>query len=84
MGTRNGPYEADFPVGTTVRIKSREYLEEFQRTWKVHHPLQDTQLEYAGQTATVLSVSFYHGGDELYSLENVPGSWNEPCLEDSN
>jgi hypothetical protein len=81
MGTQNGPYQADFPVGAAVRIKSRSFLEEFQRTWKLHHPLQDAQLEYAGRTATVLSVGFYHGGDELYDLEKVPGTWNEPCLE---
>jgi len=84
MGTRKGPYEVDFPIGTKVRIKPRDYLEEFQRTWKLHHPLQDLQLEYAGQTATVLSISSYHGGDELYYLEDLPGIWNDPCLEDSN
>jgi len=84
MGKRNGLYAVDFPAGSKVRIKSREYLEEFQRTWKFHHPLQDSQLEYAGITATVQSVSSYHGGDELYYLENVPGVWNEPCLDYSN
>ena len=38
-------------------------------------------MEYAGATANVKDVSFYHGGDQLYVLENVPGIWNEPCLE---
>ena len=84
MGKRNGLYVADFPVGTTVRIKSRGYLQGFQRAWKFHHPLQEAQLEYAGSAAKVFSVSFYHGGDELYSLENVPGIWNEDCLDDAN
>jgi hypothetical protein len=83
MGTRNGPYKVDFAVGSSVRIKSRAELEDFQRTWKFHHPLQDSQLEYAGTIATVLSVSPYHGGDELYYLENVPGVWNDPCLDAS-
>jgi hypothetical protein len=84
MGSRKGLYQVDFPVGTKVRIKPREYLEEFRRTWKFHHPLDDSQLAYGGQSATVLSISSYHGGDELYYLENVPGIWNEPCLEDSD
>ena len=87
MGTRNGPYKADFPNGSRVRIKSREFLEDFQRTWKFHDPLNDFQLKYAGQVATVTSVGYYHGADELYVLEDVEGIWNEPCLElpeDSN
>jgi hypothetical protein len=29
MGTRNGPYNADFPLGTLVRVKPREFLETF-------------------------------------------------------
>ena len=31
---------ADFPVGTKVRIKPRDFLQELQRTWKFHDPLQ--------------------------------------------
>ena len=38
-------------------------------------------MQYVGTTAIVKEVSFYHGGDQLYVLENVPGIWNEPCLE---
>lgn len=26
------------------------------------------------------SVTFYHGGDELYELKGVPGLWHEACL----
>ncbi len=81
MGSKNGPYNADFPAGTRVRIKSREFLEEFLRTWKVPAPLQDFQLRYAGRTATVIAVGYYHGADELYTLEGIAGIWNEPCLE---
>jgi len=81
MGKRNGPMNADFPLGTKVRIKSREFLQEFQRTWKFHDPLKDFQLEYAGRIGTVSWLGYYFGGDELYALEGIPGIWNEPCLE---
>jgi ribonuclease inhibitor len=80
MGTRNGPYEADFPVDTTVRVAPPADLEAFVATWKWHHPLQVEQLEFAGSLATVKNVSFYHGGDELYELRDVPGIWHEVCL----
>jgi hypothetical protein len=56
-------------------------LETFAQSWKFHHALLPEQMEFAGVTATVIAVSFYHGGDQLYVLENVPGIWNEPCLE---
>jgi hypothetical protein len=75
------PYTAAFPKGVNVRVISRAALESFARDWKYHHKLQTEQLEYAGTTAVVTSVSFYHGGDQLYVLENVPGIWHETCLE---
>jgi hypothetical protein len=70
MGKQNGPYNADFPPGTKVRIKPRDFLQEFQRTWKFHDPLQDFQLDYAGQIATVDSVGYYFGADELYTTRH--------------
>jgi hypothetical protein len=81
MGIQNGPYNADFPIGAKVRIKSRNFLQDFQRTWKFHDPLKDFQLDYAGHVATVAQVGYYFGADELYTLEGIPGIWNEPCLE---
>jgi RNAse (barnase) inhibitor barstar len=80
MGTRNGPYVADFPVDTTVRVAPRDDLDAFVAKWKWHHPLQAEQLEFAGWLAIVKSVAFYHGGDELYELHEVPGIWHEACL----
>jgi hypothetical protein len=64
-----------------VRIASKASLEGFARDWKYHHQLEPTQMEYAGTTAIVKQVGFYHGGDPLYTLENVPGLWHEQCLE---
>ena len=81
MGTRNGPYKADFPAGTKVRVKSRDFLSDFKRSWKLHNPLADIQLTYAGRVASVAEVGYYHGGDELYVLDDVPGVWHESCLE---
>ncbi len=81
MGKRNGPYNADFPRGTRVRIADRAALESFKVTWRYHHPLQAEQLPFAGTVATVQAVGYYHGGDELYDLAGVPGLWHEACLE---
>ena len=80
MGNKNGPYNEEYPVGTIVRIIDRDALKHFQQSWKYHNPIEDNQLSYAGQIAKVEEVSFYHGGDELYRLENIPGIWHESCL----
>ncbi len=81
MGRRNGPYNADFPAGTRVRVVSPEALASFMASWMYHHPLEPEQLPFAGRIATVKSVGYYHGGDELYWLEELPGTWHEVCLE---
>ena len=80
MGKRNGAYEAEFPVHSTVRIASRAELEAFMAEWKWHLPLQAEQLRFADRTAQVVHVGFYHGADELYTLDGVPGLWHEACL----
>lgn len=81
MGKTKGPYEPEFPVGTRVRIVGLEALEQSQQEWTWHHPLRDEQLSFAGRETQVTSVSFYHGGDELYELKDVPGIWHEACLK---
>lgn len=80
-GKSNGPYKEEFSKGSTVKIADRTFLEEFLRTWKFHHQLEVAQLEFAENTAKVKSVGFYHGGDELYELERVPGMWHKQCLK---
>jgi hypothetical protein len=75
------PYKATFPEGSSVRVIPRAALEKFAREWTYHHKLLPEQMEFAGVTAIVKEVTFYHGGDQLYVLENLPGIWNEPCLE---
>jgi hypothetical protein len=80
MGKDRGPYKAEFPTGTCVRIAEREVLEQFMATWRLHHPLTRQQLEFAGRLVRVNSVGFYHGADELYELVGVPGTWHEELL----
>ncbi|HSQ32233.1 MAG TPA: hypothetical protein VLN49_20400 [Gemmatimonadaceae bacterium] len=50
------------------------------RMWTYHDKLQPEQLAYAGQVGAVKAYGFYHGGDELYWLEGIPGTWHEQCL----
>src|SRR5690349_7841938 len=80
MGRTKGPYRAEFEIGEKVQIADREFLLNFISEWKYHHPLQPEQLAYADQIASVQSVGFYHGGDEVYTLFHIPGIWNEECL----
>jgi len=80
MGKTKGPYNAEFPEGSTVRIADRAFLGNFLRVWKLHNKLIPDQLNYADQIVEVKSVGFYHGGDELYELKGVPGIWHEQCL----
>jgi hypothetical protein len=82
MGRTRGPYNADFPVGTKVRVADKAFLEEFKKTWRYHHPLDADQLNHAGATAEVEKVGYYHGGDELYWLKGLPGVWHEQCLSE--
>jgi hypothetical protein len=81
MGTSNGPYREEFLAGSRVRIRDRSALDAFRAEWRWHHPIVPEQLSFAGQQATVRSVAFYHGGDEIYELEGIPGVWHEQCLE---
>jgi hypothetical protein len=82
MATPTSYYDpAKYKEGAVVRVASRSALEAFLKSWKLHHPLQQTQLEYAGRSAKVLKSGMYHGGDVLYELEGIPGIWHELCLE---
>jgi hypothetical protein len=64
-----------------VRIVERAELENFMSNWKLHNSLQPDRLEQAGRVGKITSVGFYHGGDELYEVEGIPGIWHERCLE---
>ncbi len=81
MGKTKGSYNPEFPKGTRVQVVSCEALAAFMREWRFHNPLEPAQLNYAGHIAAVQEVGFYHGGDELYQLEDIPGAWHEACLE---
>lgn len=75
------PYQERFPVGTTVKIRDREYLQDFLKSWHLHHPLCPEQVDHGGHLDVVKNVGFYHGGDVLYELEQSPGTWHEQCLQ---
>jgi hypothetical protein len=73
-------YRELYPVGTKVRVVSKAKLEDFLRTWRFHHPLSPEQLLDADRVAQVVNIGFYHGGDVLYGLRDVAGTWHEECL----
>ena len=81
MGRNRGSYNQEYPTGSVVKIANRQMLEEFMQNWKLHDKLQPGQLDYAGKTGAAKSCGFYHGGDELYQIEGIPGIWHEQCLE---
>ena len=83
MAGSNKPYydPAKFNKGALVHISGRSKLEEFLRTWQLHHKLEPGQLVYGGRQAVVKASYMYHGGDVLYELEGVPGIWHEQLLE---
>jgi hypothetical protein len=73
-------YKEKFPKGSKVKIADRAFLDNFLKTWKFHHKLEADQLKFAAKVVKVKSVGFYHGGDVLYQLKGVPGTWHERCL----
>ena len=76
------PYQEKYPVASKVKIASRDKLEAFYLSWKYHNKLTQEQLEFADRPTQVRAVSFYHGGDVLYELADIPGIWHEQCLMD--
>jgi hypothetical protein len=76
-------YQGRFPIGSTIRIAGLAELRAFRAEWKFHDKLCDDQMSFAGRSARVARVGYYHGGDPLYELRGVPGVWHERCLEAS-
>lgn len=80
MGKTKGLNVAEFEVGSQVRIADRGFLESFLEAGQYHNELEPEQLDYADRVAKVREVTFFHGGDEIYSLDGIPGVWHEECL----
>ena len=77
------PYQAKYPQGSRAKVVSFGELEAFRTRWLGHHPLTESQLEWADQDVTIIEVGFYHGGDPLYVVRGARGEsgyWHEPCL----
>ena len=77
------PYHEAYPVGTRVKVRDLAALRESRDSWKFHHPLTEEMLQHAAADAVVEEVGFYHGGDVLYQLRGIPGTWHEACLAPS-
>ena len=73
-------YQERYKVGSKVRVADSAFLQDFMHSWRRHHPLRPELVTYAGVKTTVKSIGYYHGGDCLYELEGVPGTWHEQCL----
>lgn len=82
--TEAAPHKQAFPLGSKVRIADRASLEEFAVKWRFYHKLQPEQFSCAGREAIVEKVGFYRGGDPVYRLEDIPGTWPEQCLRAVN
>lgn len=80
MGKTKGLNQAEFEIGSEVRIADRAFLDSFLEAGQYHNELEPEQLEYAGHVARVKAVTFFYGGDEIYTLEGIPGVWHEECL----
>jgi hypothetical protein len=80
VGKTKGLNKVEFEVGSQVHIADRDFLEDFLEAGQYHNELEPEQLEYAGRVAKVKEVTFFTGGDEIYSLEGIPGVWHEECL----
>lgn len=80
MGKTKGPMQQEFPDGSRVRIESESVLRQFFQTWPYHHKLTSEQLNFANWVGRVELHGFYHGGDELYTVEGAPGIWHEQLL----
>ncbi|MCJ2669649.1 MAG: hypothetical protein LN416_03955 [Candidatus Thermoplasmatota archaeon] len=76
-------YHSTFREGEKVRIRDRDYLRRFQKEWKFHHNVTDSQIEYGGNLDIVKQCGYYHGGDVLIELKNAPGVWHEMLLEEA-
>ena len=80
MGKTKGINNAEFEVGSEVNIADRAFLEAFLEAGQYHNELEPEQLAYAGKIAKVKAVDFFTGGDEIYTLQGIPGVWHEECL----
>jgi hypothetical protein len=80
VGKTKGLNKAEFEVGSEVRVADRAFLESVFEAGQYHNELEPEQLAYAGRVAKVKAVDFFHGGDEIYRLEGIPGVWHEECL----
>ena len=59
VGKTKGINNAEFEVGSEVRIADRAFLESFLEAGQYHNELEPEQLDYAGHVAKVKDVDFF-------------------------
>jgi hypothetical protein len=70
-----------YTEGSSVRIRSREQLEDLARRVKHQVKIDFNQLAFAGQIAMVKWSGLHGAGGYVYQLDGVPGYWHEIVLE---
>jgi hypothetical protein len=75
-------YNALYSPQSRVRIADAQVLRQYMRPrYKLHHPVENEWLRYAGESHQVVSAGMYFGGDIVYVLDGLPGKvWREECL----
>jgi len=81
MAADGDPHSANFPLMSSVRIKSAGQLEAFSRNSTLRYPPSGKQIDYGGQTDSIRRITFSVKGEVLYELEKAPGIWHEQLLE---
>lgn len=81
MADEGNPHRAKFPVGLSVRIKSKGQLEAFRLNGILRFPPSEPQVAYGGEIDSVRRITSSIRGDVLYELEIAPGFWHEELLQ---
>ena len=80
MGKTKGLNKAEFEVGSEVRIADRAFSRVFSKPGSTTTSSSPSSSNTPAASAKVKDVTFFHGGDEIYTLEGIPGVWHEECL----
>ena len=62
-----------FPIGSSVRIKSAEQLDNLKRDGGLRYPPSTEQIGYGGRTDTVRAIRFSDGGGR-YFTDDIPST----------
>ena len=81
MGKTKGVNQAEFEVGSEVRIADRAFVEEFPpRPGNITMSSSPSRLEFAGRTAKVKAVEFSRRRRGFTPWKASRSVWHEECL----